>query len=158
MMRDEYPDTKTLAKSLRSKREKQQLSRQDLAAISGVPLKTLAKIENGATSPTVETLYALSFALEYPIENMLRYNKSDFCSMVKQREYTMLTISDVINHIERWDYSQGLPKGDYLYGTPSCFDEAANGKRFHCFTSKSFKTDHVEGEVFFSSRRDNKIF
>lgn len=52
---------------LRDIRSKSELSIRDLARKSGLNVNTLSMIENGKTSPSLETLQQLSFALDTPI-------------------------------------------------------------------------------------------
>jgi len=52
---------------LRSLRAERDLSIRDLAHKSGLNVNTLSMIENGKTSPSLETLQQLSIALEKPI-------------------------------------------------------------------------------------------
>ena len=52
---------------LRDVRTKRSLTIRDLARISDLNVNTLSMIENGKTSPSLETLQQLSFALETPM-------------------------------------------------------------------------------------------
>jgi transcriptional regulator with XRE-family HTH domain len=56
-----------IGQRLRDIRAERDLSIRDLAKKSGLNVNTLSMIENGKTSPSLETLQQLSFALEKPI-------------------------------------------------------------------------------------------
>lgn len=56
-----------IGQRLRDMRAERGLSIRDLAKKSGLNVNTLSMIENGKTSPSLETLQQLSFALETPI-------------------------------------------------------------------------------------------
>jgi DNA-binding XRE family transcriptional regulator len=66
---------RALALWLLDYRERQGLSQTGLAARAGVPLPTVARLEAGETTPTVNTLLRLSRALGEPIE--LRVDRGD---------------------------------------------------------------------------------
>ncbi len=56
-----------IGKSLRKLREGRNLSLRSLSEISGLAVNTLSLIENGKTSPSVNTLSKIAKALEIPI-------------------------------------------------------------------------------------------
>jgi transcriptional regulator with XRE-family HTH domain len=68
-----------IGQRLREIRARNGFSIRDLARKSGLNVNTLSMIENGRTSPSLETLQQLSFALETPIasffENSVPQNK-----------------------------------------------------------------------------------
>lgn len=56
-------------------RKKQQLTQQELAAISGVPQQTISSIEKGTRkSPRVGTLLKLSRALKCTVDDLIEEN------------------------------------------------------------------------------------
>ncbi|MGW2782788.1 helix-turn-helix domain-containing protein [Streptomyces populi] len=57
---------------LRELREAQGISLSELARRSGVGKGTLSELEGGRRNPTLETLYALTTALEVPLSTALR--------------------------------------------------------------------------------------
>lgn len=56
-----------VANKLKSIREERDLSIRSLCSLSGLAVNTLSLIENGKTSPSVNTLYKLAYALNIPI-------------------------------------------------------------------------------------------
>lgn len=56
--------------TIKSLRINKGLSQEGLAAISGVSLRTIQRIENGESAPRIQTLQTLSKALEVEIEEL----------------------------------------------------------------------------------------
>lgn len=57
--------------NLRALREAAGISQEQLAAASKISRETISRIENGAISPTVDTLTALAAALNVPTAALL---------------------------------------------------------------------------------------
>ncbi|AGI74931.1 HTH-type transcriptional regulator (plasmid) [Octadecabacter arcticus 238] len=60
-----------LGARLRKLRKSQQLTLSDLAAVSGVALSTISKIENGALSPTLDKVLRLAEGLNITISQLI---------------------------------------------------------------------------------------
>lgn len=60
-----------IAASLRRERARTGLSLSDLAKRAGVAKSTLSQLESGAGNPSLETMWALSVALEVPVAVLL---------------------------------------------------------------------------------------
>ena len=60
------PPLDRIAASIRTERERAGLSLSELARNAGIAKSTLSQLESGAGNPSLETLWALSVALEVP--------------------------------------------------------------------------------------------
>jgi transcriptional regulator with XRE-family HTH domain len=60
-----------IAAAIRRERAKQELSMSELAKRAGVSKSTLSQLESGAGNPSVETLWALSTALNVEVSRLL---------------------------------------------------------------------------------------
>lgn len=63
---------KAIGRSVRQFREKNNVTLHDLSRASGISPGMLSKIENGATSPSLSTIQALSTALNVPVTALFR--------------------------------------------------------------------------------------
>src|SRR5689334_25204189 len=61
----------TIARALRGERARTGLSLTELARRAGVAKSTLSQLESGAGNPSVETLWALSVALDVPFSRLV---------------------------------------------------------------------------------------
>ncbi len=61
-----------IAASLRAERRRTGLSLGEVARKAGIAKSTLSQLESGAGNPSVETLWALSTALEVPIAHLVQ--------------------------------------------------------------------------------------
>jgi transcriptional regulator with XRE-family HTH domain len=61
----------TIARALRSERERVGLSLTELARRAGLAKSTLSQLESGAGNPSVETLWALAVALDVPFSRLV---------------------------------------------------------------------------------------
>jgi transcriptional regulator with XRE-family HTH domain len=61
----------TIARALRSERERIGLSLTELARRAGLAKSTLSQLESGTGNPSVETLWALAVALEVPFSRLV---------------------------------------------------------------------------------------
>ncbi|MDQ0297896.1 transcriptional regulator with XRE-family HTH domain [Salibacterium salarium] len=55
-----------IAAQIKTKRQKLNMTQQELADLAGIPKSTIGRIEAGSTSPKVETLLKISKAIETP--------------------------------------------------------------------------------------------
>ena len=60
-----------LSEWIRTTRTKQNLSQEGLAEIAGVDRKTINRIENGHSSPSIETLVRISLSLDSKIPSLV---------------------------------------------------------------------------------------
>lgn len=56
---------------LRAARARRDLTRQQLAALTGLAVSTIQRFENGARSPDMQQLYALCTALKIPMRKFV---------------------------------------------------------------------------------------
>ena len=61
----------TIARSLRRERERTGVSLTELARRAGIAKSTLSQLESGTGNPSVETLWALSVALDVPFSRLV---------------------------------------------------------------------------------------
>lgn len=64
--------TMELVSEIATKREDKGMSQRQLSELSGVPQKTISRIENGIDVPKIDTLAKLAKALGYTIEFSLK--------------------------------------------------------------------------------------
>lgn len=62
---------KAIARSLRHYRERADLSQAEVARRAGIAKSTLSQLESGTGNPSVETLWALSVALDTPFADLV---------------------------------------------------------------------------------------
>ena len=62
---------------LRAERNRRGWSIRDLAARAGAHYRTVAQLERGGASPTLDTALRLAAALSVPLESLLRSQESD---------------------------------------------------------------------------------
>lgn len=72
-------------------KERKGISQSELYRMSGVPQKTISRMENGLSSPNMETMSKLIGALGYEInfnlvEKKIEHNKSDDCGQSPSNE------------------------------------------------------------------------
>lgn len=67
--------TATLAKNIKSHRNKLGLTQEELARKSGIHRSHLANIERQAVSPSLKTIEALAQALDVTASDLLRLNE-----------------------------------------------------------------------------------
>ena len=60
-----------IAAALRRERDRAGLSLSELAKRAGIAKSTLSQLESGAGNPSVETLWALSVALDVPFARLI---------------------------------------------------------------------------------------
>ena len=65
------PPLDRIAASIRSERERTGLSLSELARSAGIAKSTLSQLESGAGNPSLETLWALSVALDVPFSRLV---------------------------------------------------------------------------------------
>jgi transcriptional regulator with XRE-family HTH domain len=65
------PPLDRIAASIRSERERAGLSLSELARSAGIAKSTLSQLESGAGNPSLETLWALSVALDVPFSRLV---------------------------------------------------------------------------------------
>lgn len=63
-------DLQLLANNLRAERNRQNLSQEQLAALAGLQMQHISKIENGQTDIRFTTLIAILKALDIPFEKL----------------------------------------------------------------------------------------
>src|SRR3954471_15960087 len=61
----------TIARALRRERERTGMSLTELARNAGIAKSTLSQLESGTGNPSVETLWALSVALDVPFARLV---------------------------------------------------------------------------------------
>jgi transcriptional regulator with XRE-family HTH domain len=61
-----------IGREVRAYRHQQKMTVADLAAVTGLSIGMLSKIENGATSPSLTTLQALAHAFSTPVTSFFR--------------------------------------------------------------------------------------
>lgn len=61
---------------VRTLRKKKGLSQLDLATRINLDKSSISRIENGRTNITLKTAVIISFALDYPLENLFDFNKA----------------------------------------------------------------------------------
>ncbi|KIC40607.1 XRE family transcriptional regulator [Ruegeria sp. ANG-R] len=79
-MQDETPGRqidRAIGASLRELRQSRKQSARRLAEQSGISAAMVSRIENGLVSPSIDTLAALSEALEVPIVSLFREARTD---------------------------------------------------------------------------------
>jgi transcriptional regulator with XRE-family HTH domain len=77
-----------IGRSVRAFRRQQGMTVADLAAVTGLSIGMLSKIENGITSPSLTTLQILSHAFSTPITSFFRgYEERRECQHVKAGEH-----------------------------------------------------------------------
>ena len=62
------------ATHLRRLRDDKQISQQELADISDISKKTIQRIENAKSSPTVDVLISLSRAMKIPMSELMDFH------------------------------------------------------------------------------------
>jgi len=73
-----------IGRQVRELRKHQRMTGADLAAKSGVSVGMLSKIENGATSPSLNTISMLAHALNVPVAHLFSgYEEDRACMHVK---------------------------------------------------------------------------
>jgi len=65
------PPLERIAAAIRSERERSGLSLSELARSAGVAKSTLSQLESGTGNPSLETLWALSVALDVPFSRLV---------------------------------------------------------------------------------------
>jgi transcriptional regulator with XRE-family HTH domain len=65
------PPLDRIAASIRSERERAGLSLSELARCAGIAKSTLSQLESGTGNPSLETLWALSVALDVPFSRLV---------------------------------------------------------------------------------------
>ena len=70
-MPDRGAPREIIARSLRRERERVGLSLSELGKRAGVAKSTLSQLESGAGNPSIETLWALSLALDIPFSRLV---------------------------------------------------------------------------------------
>jgi transcriptional regulator with XRE-family HTH domain len=65
------PPLDRIAASIRAERERAGLSLSELARSAGIAKSTLSQLESGAGNPSLETLWALSVALDVPFSRLV---------------------------------------------------------------------------------------
>ncbi len=78
------PPDSQVGPRIRALREERGLSLRALAEQSGLSVNAISRIERGANSPTVSTLYQLAAALAVPVTNFFRPVKAPVTVFVKQ--------------------------------------------------------------------------
>lgn len=80
----ERPLEKALGNQIRLIRRQQDLSISDLAGAAGISNGMLSKIENGAISPSLTTLQAISSVLQVPLSSLFAsFEERQDCSFVR---------------------------------------------------------------------------
>lgn len=66
-----YAEHERLAEQIRARRIRRRLSQDSLAALTGCDRKTINRIENGATSPSMDLVARIAAALECNVVDLV---------------------------------------------------------------------------------------
>lgn len=82
------PPLDRIAASIRSERERAGLSLSELARRAGVAKSTLSQLESGTGNPSLETLWALSVALDVPFSRLVDHPARPRVTVLRRGEGT----------------------------------------------------------------------
>ena len=85
------PPIDRIAASIRRERERAGLSMSELARSAGVAKSTLSQLESGTGNPSLETLWALSVALDVPFSRLVDHVSRPRVSVLRRGEGTTVT-------------------------------------------------------------------
>ncbi|WP_456598816.1 helix-turn-helix domain-containing protein [Blastococcus sp. SYSU DS0616] len=68
---------KALGQAIRTRRQSLGLSQEQLADRAGIERKSVSRVETGAYSPSVDSLWSISDALEVPLHALLACDPED---------------------------------------------------------------------------------
>jgi transcriptional regulator with XRE-family HTH domain len=80
------PPLDRIAASIRTERERAGLSLSGLARMAGIAKSTLSQLESGMGNPSVETLWALSVALDVPFSRLVDHPSRPRVTVVRRGE------------------------------------------------------------------------
>jgi transcriptional regulator with XRE-family HTH domain len=85
------PPIDRIAASIRRERERAGLSLSELARSAGVAKSTLSQLESGTGNPSLETLWALSVALDVPFSRLVDQPSRPRVTVLRRGEGTTVT-------------------------------------------------------------------
>ena len=80
------PPLDRIAASIRSERERAGLSLSELARCAGIAKSTLSQLESGTGNPSLETLWALSVALDVPFSRLVDHPPRSRVTVLRRGE------------------------------------------------------------------------
>jgi transcriptional regulator with XRE-family HTH domain len=80
------PPLDRIAAAIRTERERSGLSLSELARSAGIAKSTLSQLEAGTGNPTVETLWALSVALDVPFSRLVDHQPRPRLTVLRRGE------------------------------------------------------------------------
>jgi len=80
------PPLDRIAASIRSERERAGLSLSELARCAGIAKSTLSQLESGTGNPSLETLWALSVALDVPFSRLVDHTPRPRVTVLRRGE------------------------------------------------------------------------
>lgn len=91
------PPLARIAASIRRERERAGLSLSELARIAGIAKSTLSQLESGGGNPSLETLWALSVALDVPFSRLVDHPSRPRVTVLRRGEGTVV-VSEVAHY------------------------------------------------------------
>jgi transcriptional regulator with XRE-family HTH domain len=85
------PPLDRIAAAIRRERERTGLSLSELARTAGVAKSTLSQLESGTGNPSLETLWALSVALDVPLSRLVDLPSRSPVTVLRRGEGTVVT-------------------------------------------------------------------
>jgi transcriptional regulator with XRE-family HTH domain len=154
--------TKQVAQQLRAIRKSRRFSIRALAERSGLSVNTLSLIENGKTSPSVNTLQQLAQSLDVPIiaffdteryERRVVYQKAGERQQINFAQGQMERLNEGMPHMGSEPFITRLEPGANSGNSPIIY----SGREF-IYCLEGHITYIVEGEVYPLAPGDSLIF
>lgn len=114
-------DKQALGLKIRQIRNKRGLSQEDLAGEARIGRKTLEVLEAGAGNPTIDTLVALSTALDFPLNDFISAGVGKSIKPLPDLSVisaALLNLSQLDTDFQRIVWALILGDVDYMRGRP----------------------------------------